>query len=136
MEWRNDPDTVHASRVQQQVTKSEHEIWLNSVLGDENRILLIAEMANVAVGTVRFDPRSVVGDYEVSITLAPEARGKGLAAPILMKSQEWLTSHNSVATIHAFVQTDNAASLSLFRNSGYQPMPETASIGLWLIKSY
>jgi RimJ/RimL family protein N-acetyltransferase len=136
MEWRNDPVTVHGSRVQQQVTKSEHEIWLNSVFANEKRILLIAEMANVAVGTVRFDPQSDFGDYEVSITLAPEARGKGLAALILTKSQEWLASHVSVSTLHAFVQSDNAASMSLFRKSGYEPIPETASNGQWLIKSY
>lgn len=136
MAWRNDRETVQASRVQHQVTRAEHEIWLTSTLANEECFLLIAEHKNEAIGTVRFDPRSELRDYEVSITLAPEARGKGLAASILERSQDWLISQVSVSTLYAFVQNHNASSLALFRKSGYRSVPDAASHGQWLMKSY
>jgi L-amino acid N-acyltransferase YncA len=70
------------------------------------------------VGTVRFD-RAEDG-WEVSITVAPEARGRRLALPVLLAAERALDAD----TVHATAHRDNAASLSLFRRAGYVPVSD------------
>jgi spore coat polysaccharide biosynthesis predicted glycosyltransferase SpsG/RimJ/RimL family protein N-acetyltransferase len=111
--WRNDPETRAWSRTIDPVAPTDHADWLDRVLADPDRLLLIAERGNHPVGTVRFDRE---GDHwEVSITVAPDARGQKLAVPMLLAAEGRLGG----ADIRACVHKDNAASLALFRKAGY-----------------
>jgi spore coat polysaccharide biosynthesis predicted glycosyltransferase SpsG len=125
--WRNDPGTREWSRTTAPVTPAEHETWLTRTLADPDRRLLIAEHNREPVGTVRFD-RDDTG-WEVSITLAPEARGHRLAGKVLLAAERTVRP----ATIRANVHRDNVASLALFRNAGYR---RASGDGLleWLVK--
>jgi RimJ/RimL family protein N-acetyltransferase len=120
--WRNDSQTRAWSRTATSVTPAEHAAWLARVLDDPDRRLLIIELDREPVGTVRFDRASQA--WEVSITVAPEARGRRLAVPILLAAERTL----GTATIRANVHRDNIASLALFERAGYRP--ETAD-GPW-----
>jgi DNA-binding PadR family transcriptional regulator/L-amino acid N-acyltransferase YncA len=113
--WRNDSQTRAWSRTTDPVTRAEHETWLTRVLADPVRRLLVAELDGKPVGTVRFDRDG--GAWEVSITVAPEARGRRLAVPILLAAERALAP----ATVRANVHRDNAASLALFERAGYRP---------------
>jgi RimJ/RimL family protein N-acetyltransferase len=111
--WRNDPDTVAWSRSPDPVSRPEHVRWLEAVLADPARRLLIAE-ADGPVGTVRFDRD---GDaWEVSITVAPSCRGRGLAAPILTAAEATLDDDTALV---AWIHRDNKPSLALFERAGY-----------------
>lgn len=112
--WRNDPQTRAWSRTTAPVTPDEHRAWLDRVLATSDRLLLVAEQRDQPVGTVRFD-RDDAG-WEVSITLAPDARGRGLAVPVLLAAERVL---DAPATIVATAHRDNAASMALFRRAGY-----------------
>ncbi|MDT0164726.1 bifunctional UDP-2,4-diacetamido-2,4,6-trideoxy-beta-L-altropyranose hydrolase/GNAT family N-acetyltransferase [Actinotalea sp. AC32] len=125
--WRNDPATRAASRSTGEVTAAEHTAWLARVLADDDRLLLVLEGAHddVPVGTVRFDRTPERGLWEVSITVAPHARGQGWAAPVLACAEEaWRALAGPDARLLAVVRPENAASGRLFTSAGYVPSPE------------
>lgn len=134
--WRNDSQTRAWSRTTDPVTPAEHETWLTRVLADPDRRLLVAELDGEfdsefdgrPVGTVRFDRDG--GAWEVSITVAPDARGRRLAVPILLAAEQSL----GPATVRATVHRDNAASLALFERAGYRP-ESGGDPWRWLVKA-
>lgn len=128
--WRNDPETRARSRTTDPVAPGDHQAWLDRSLHNPDRRLLIAEQQHEPVGTVRFDRDG--RHWEVSITVAPEARGRRLAVPILLAAERVLEPH---ATVRACVHRDNAASLSLFRRAGYQEEEATDGAWTWLVKT-
>jgi RimJ/RimL family protein N-acetyltransferase len=113
--WRNDPITRQMSRDQGEVTLDKHVIWLERSIQADTRLLYIV---GDKYGVVRFDD-SAHGEWEVSITLNPAHRGKGLSKPILAKAMEqfWSIHHN--ANIVAFIKPENDPSLRLFRSCGF-----------------
>jgi spore coat polysaccharide biosynthesis predicted glycosyltransferase SpsG/RimJ/RimL family protein N-acetyltransferase len=112
--WRNDSETRAWSRTTDPVSTTDHEAWLASVLNDPDRRLLIVEQSDHPIGTVRFDRGGE--HWEVSITVAPEARGRKLAVPMLLAAERTV----GPADIKACVHQDNRASLALFRRAGYR----------------
>jgi predicted GNAT family acetyltransferase len=60
------------------VEEDNHKKWLNSILNNENRQLYIALENEIPVGTVRadFDKQNI--EYELSWTISPDFRGKGI----------------------------------------------------------
>ncbi|MEQ0561520.1 GNAT family N-acetyltransferase [Amycolatopsis sp. NEAU-NG30] len=116
--WRNDPRTRQASRSAAVVALDEHLAWLHGVLADPDRLLLVVEHEDVPVGTVRFDRED--GDaWEVSITLAPASRGRGLSGAVLAEGERVARERLGVRVVLAAVHQDNAASAALFERAGY-----------------
>lgn len=125
--WRNDPATRAASRSTSEVDPAEHEAWLRQVLADPGRMLLVVEERGEPVGTVRFD-REQPGLWEVSVTVAPAVRGRGLARRVLAVGEAaWRREVGTGPTVLASVRPDNTASARLFRSAGYRPAPERAT---------
>lgn len=120
LNWRNDPETRRWSRASEVVPLADHVRWLESVLASADRLLFVAE-ADGPVGTVRFDLVSDApeGTWEVSITVAPECRGRGLAGAILAAGERELRRRQSARCVLASVHEDNSASVALFRKAGY-----------------
>ncbi|MGB3439973.1 MAG: bifunctional UDP-2,4-diacetamido-2,4,6-trideoxy-beta-L-altropyranose hydrolase/GNAT family N-acetyltransferase [Actinophytocola sp.] len=127
LSWRNDAETRRWSRTSDPVSPVEHKAWLARVLADPARLLYVAEHDGRPVGTVRFDRDGPV--WEVSITVAPEARGRRLAVPMLLAAERAL----GPGVIRANVHRDNGASLALFRRGGYRVAVDGE--WLWLEKS-
>lgn len=125
--WRNDPATRAASRSTAEVDQAEHEAWLGRVLADPGRMLLVVEEQGEPVGTVRFD-REEPELWEVSVTVAPEARGRGLARQVLAAGEAaWRREVGTGPAVLASVRPDNTASTRLFRSAGYRPAPDRAT---------
>lgn len=115
--WRNDPETLRWSRSSRPVAEPAHRTWLHESLRDRDRLLFVVE-SDHPLGTVRFD-RAAPDTWEVSITVAPPDRGKGLSARLLTLGEGALQARHGAATIRASIHRDNAASLHLFREAGY-----------------
>lgn len=132
-DWRNDETTRGNSRTHGPLRWEDHRSWLDRVLADEDRQLLIIEQDESPVATVRWDRRAGT-DWEVSLTVAPEQRGRGLAAGVLAAGEEALRverPHRLLAGIHV----DNRASIRLFERAGYLPhLPPSAEGFLTLAK--
>jgi RimJ/RimL family protein N-acetyltransferase len=128
--WRNDPATRSASRDQELVPHSAHVAWLQRVLADPDRLLLVVEHTGRPAGTVRFD-READGLWEVSITLAPFARGRGLAAGVLDAGERaWRERVGDGPAVLACIRPDNSASVHLFEGAGYRRRAQPAADGL------
>lgn len=116
--WRNEPTTRQMSLTDHEVTAEEHAAWFDASFGNPARLILIAEIDGQSAGMVRYDKDGETA--EVSINIAPEARGHGMGARLLSGSISALSSHwPDVETIVARIRPDNAASLRAFANAGY-----------------
>jgi RimJ/RimL family protein N-acetyltransferase len=113
--------TRSASRNTGDLGIDQHRAWLARALDDPDRHLLVASDSAGDVGTVRWD-RLRPGEWEVSVTVAPERRGQALAGRLLRSGESWLAdkdpaTHTMLATVHQ----DNVASLRMCHASGYLP---------------
>lgn len=135
LRWRNDPVTRAASRNTGELGVERHRAWLMATVDDPVRHLLVATDDAGDVGTVRWD-RVGEGEWEVSLTVAPQRRGQSLAGQLLRSGEDWLAdqepaTHTMLATVHA----DNVPSLALFDSSGYLPdLPPGADGFLRLVR--
>ena len=115
-QWRNDPVTRSGSRSSAEVSWDDHERWLAQTLTRTDRLLLIVDDQDGAVGTVRWDlatepaggnqpegesrraeddveidsQRQQDLEWEVSVTVAPRRRGQSLASALLRAGEEAL----------------------------------------------
>lgn len=128
--WRNDPAVRSLSRSTDPISLDTHAAWLRSSLGAADRHLLVVETGGrgTPAATTRYDllpdgagPRE---RWEVSITVAPEMRGRGLGSAALEASDAWLAAREPpAAEIVAWVRRANTGSLRLFERNGYRAVP-------------
>lgn len=122
LRWANDPATRAASRVHDPIVPADHHRWLERRLAtpDDAR-LWIGEIDGVPIGVVRFERRTATA-VEISITVAPDARGRGLARPLLDAGVAVARAAFGPMTIRADILPGNDASLRLFRGAGFTPV--------------
>jgi RimJ/RimL family protein N-acetyltransferase len=117
--WRNDPVTQAASRSTAPVPREDHDRWMqfNVINGYPQHMVMMADTETGSVGVVRFDSvREDVMAFDVSITLAPQHRGKGLAFDVLHEACGYMQDF----TIRAEVRRENTASRKLFERCGFE----------------
>lgn len=124
--WRNDPLTREMSISSAPVTPAEHEAFLARSLDATDRVLCIAEDGGAAVGTVRLDAKAS-GEWEISLTVAPDARGRGYATRMLRAAEGLARSRGAVRLV-AVLKPTNARSVAAFRGAGYHSFFETGSL--------
>jgi len=116
--WRNDFTTRRFSQTSDPIGWRDHVRWWQSTLKSADRHLLIAELAGTAVAMVRFD-LSDEGGFEVSINLAPSARGSGLGGRILAKACNKFRAVHDGARLLATVHPENPPSRAIFQKLGF-----------------
>lgn len=128
-EWRNDPATRAASRNTAPVDAGAHEAWFASVIANPDRHLLVADEDRTPVGSLRFDRRAELC-YEISVVVAPEARGRGLGTALIRAGLGWLREHAPGAVVVAEVRPENRPSVAAFSRAGFRGDGGPASEGL------
>jgi RimJ/RimL family protein N-acetyltransferase len=119
--WRNDPRTRASSFDERMISPAEHRAWLEAAFADPGRLLFIAVEAGVAVGTVRADAH---GDtWRVSWTVAPEARGRGVAVRMVKKFVDGFPR-----PLLAEVKNTNPASIRVAEAAGFRQISEMNGI--------
>jgi RimJ/RimL family protein N-acetyltransferase len=113
LDWRNDIETRKNSHNMAIVEAENHKKWLNSVLSNENRQLFIALENNIPVGTVRADFDKSNNEYEISWTISPIFRGKGIG-----KKMVKLLSDKLQAKIRAEIKKGNISSVKIAEFAG------------------
>lgn len=113
LEWRNDPETRNASHNTAEIQREEHISWLTKTLNNLSRRLFIAEENGLPVGTARVDFSN--GVYELSWTVAPNARGRGVA-----KRMVSLLASQISEPIRAEVKSGNLASARIAEYAGME----------------
>lgn len=115
--WRNDAVTRANSRSNEEVSEHEHRAWLDATLATSTRALFVAEAEGTACGQLRLDLEAS-NSAEVSITVASEHRGKGLASAMLV-ALEFEARRLGLVRLHADIKEGNAASVKAFKRAGY-----------------
>jgi len=121
--WRNDPLTMQGSLCSNPVAPDEHLSWLRRSLVSATRRLLIAEEDGVPVGTARLD--YTPEGCELSWTVAPEARGRGVGKRMVAMAAELAPS------VYARIRSDNAPSLAIARACGFVLEREQNGVTWW-----
>jgi RimJ/RimL family protein N-acetyltransferase len=132
--WANDPVTRAASRIHDQISAADHHAWLERRLDapDEARIW-IGEVMSAPIGVVRFERRAADA-VEVSITVAPDARGRGLAGQLLQAGVTKAREAFGPVTILAEILAGNDASVRLFSGAGFTPVASVDSEASGIIR--
>jgi RimJ/RimL family protein N-acetyltransferase len=118
--WRNDPETFIHFLVQKPVPPKRHDLWMqiNVKHGYPTRIVLMAEDdREEQVGVIDFvatDPQ--MRTYEISITVAPRMRGKGIGARILALGCERMKGR----ILTADIRVENGRSRKIFQKCGFK----------------
>jgi len=117
-EWANDPAVRPVSFATEPISWERHLEWFNSKLCDPNAVLyLVVDSGGLPAGQVRFQMDKIRA--AVSISLAPQFRGKGYGEVVLKKATDDLFRTTAVTQIDAYVKPNNTASLGLFARAGY-----------------
>jgi RimJ/RimL family protein N-acetyltransferase len=117
--WRNEAATQAASFTSAEVSVDEHQRWFARKLQDPDCVLLIVEVDGHPAGQVRLD-RLNPDVAEISVGLAPEARGRGLGREAIRRAVREAPRLLHVKEIAARVKPDNRASLSAFVAAGFE----------------
>jgi ribosomal protein S18 acetylase RimI-like enzyme len=118
LRWRNDPHACAMSRQCGSIDEAVHRSWYSQALNDPDRLLIIGVLMSQKVGIVRFD-REQQALWEVSITMAAEARGCGLGRRLLEMALECLYFAHAPAEVLAVAKLSNEPSLRLFQSLGF-----------------
>src|SRR5712671_2099135 len=80
LRWRNDPVTRANSHSTGEVSQEDHDAWMTACMSPSHPKgqVWIADVDGTSVGVIRVNP-----ECEVSITVAPEHRGKGYSKQML-----------------------------------------------------
>lgn len=116
--WRNDWVTRMQSQATAPVPWPNHKDWWDRALGSGERHVFIADVGGVPAAMVRFDQVDE-GGFEVSINLAPSARGSGLGRRVLSEACSVFRDRNDGVRLLATIHPDNPASLSIFKGLGF-----------------
>ena len=131
LRWRNDSASRQASHNTAEISRDEHMSWLAKSLADPNRRVLVAELGDAPVGSVRAErtdrARSTIisklhpsvraersdGAWKLSWTVAPEERGRGIGKAIVTAAAKSLSGR-----IIAEIKHDNVASARIALHVG------------------
>jgi RimJ/RimL family protein N-acetyltransferase len=120
LDWRNDPETRTASFETAIVPPAVHRAWLEASLTSADRVMRIGEVGGRPVGVVRLDRRG--DEAVVSITVAPTARGSGLANALLLQARS-LADQVGISRLRARIRRTNVASIRAFAAAGFVDSP-------------
>jgi RimJ/RimL family protein N-acetyltransferase len=96
----------------------QHLNWLNASLRNPQRLLLIAEADDGAVGVLRYDLRGF--EAEVSLYLLEGRLGLGWGKALLARGEAFVREHwPQMTAITAQVLPGNRPSLNVFRDAGF-----------------
>ena len=108
--WRNDSLTRKMSRTTDEVAPESHLDWLARSLEDNSRKIYIAEHNDEKVGVVRSDFSN--GIYEISWTIAPDYRGKGMGKAMVEQFIQDIPG-----SVCAYIKPNNEASIQIALNA-------------------
>jgi UDP-2,4-diacetamido-2,4,6-trideoxy-beta-L-altropyranose hydrolase len=123
--WRNDASTRRMFFQPDPVDEESHRVWYANSLRRDDRILVIGEVSDGKAGIVRFD-RTEGSEWEVSITVNPQMRGRGLGARLLSAAIAERRNEMGNPDLIARIKPENAASQRIFEKAGFELEEESA----------
>ena len=131
LKWANDPATRAAGFRPALITPDEHHLWLSSRLSSEAGRLFIGMSQDGPIGQVRMD-RDAEGRVEIGISVAPEARGRGIGKALLDAALQAASRDEDLAAraFIARIRPENPISQALFEGAGFRLLSATEVNGV------
>lgn len=129
LNWRNEPSTRSASFSSALVSASEHDAWFSEKLSSNLTDLWVVELDDQPVGQVRFDFEPSNDEATISISLAPECRGKRWSTAIIETACRKVFLSDDVEIINALIKSENTASIRAFTKAGFVNQDQIAIHG-------
>lgn len=116
--WANDPLARRMSFSSAPIPWDDHQRWFAAKLADPTCLLFLAEDgSDTPVALVRFDIRDERA--VVSVSVAPEARGRGIGAHAIRLGAEEAKASARIGEVLAYIKPENTASIRAFRAAGF-----------------
>ncbi|WPZ34933.1 GNAT family N-acetyltransferase [Thalassobaculum sp. OXR-137] len=132
--WRNDPLTRANSRSGEPVTHEAHAAWMSRVAADANRHVWIALEGEAKVGSTSALLHED-GSVEISLTVAPEERGRRLASVLVTGAVAEVKALWPDARIRSEIKEGNTASRKAFEACGFEQVEERDGLLHYDLKS-
>lgn len=131
--WRNDVVTRDMFFQSNEVSFKEHSSWFNRAIKSANIEMYINSIGDSRqIGLVRFTKLS--GEYDISIIVAPEERGKGYSKSILAGTLRiFFSKRGKRAKVVAKIKKQNLASLGSFSSVGFKEIEETPDVSIFCL---
>jgi pseudaminic acid synthase len=131
--WRNDPLSRRMSLDGREIPWPEHLAWTRRLAADPDRLQLVAVEGGAGVGSVRFDRATSGPAARVALVVAPEARGRGLAAAILkLGIREARRRWPDLRSLQAEIRGENEPSRRAFARAGFREASGAGGVGRWV----
>jgi len=113
LRWRNDPVTRANSRNTAEVSQENHDAWMAACMTPHRAKgwVYVADLDGISIGVIRVNI-----DIVISITVAPEHRGKGHAKEMLRQACNRFEGH----ILNAEIKVTNVASQYVFEQCGFK----------------
>lgn len=125
-EWRNEASTRLQSRNTAETTWEAHLAWVTKVITGEipsQHLYIVENTKQIPVGTVRSDA-SEEGYTEVSYTVAPEWRGKGIGKEMTLQFVKEFLAGKKLKTV---IKKGHGPSESIARALSLSPVGEEST---------
>jgi len=122
--WQSQKQTRHFCRIQEAPSHAEHKRWMLDSTSNPDRLLMLIVYNATPVGVLRFDKTANSDTQEVSLLIAPEKYGLGIASAALKIGRSLKPHDRLMAVIHS----QNIASQKLFIRAGYSAISKTCYI--------
>lgn len=116
--WRNDPAARRNSLNPGRISLSHSRRWLKAKLADPRCLILMARSGGKPVGQLRLDMVRP-GAAQVSISVAPACRGRGLGTAMLRALPARLGGR-PLTRILAVIKPENVGSVVAFVKAGFR----------------
>jgi RimJ/RimL family protein N-acetyltransferase len=127
LRWRNDPETRRNSVNTTEVSPEEHARWFHRMITLNPQRIAIAEMDGMRVGVIRLDWNDEHDSCEISFTVAPEHRRKGLGFRIVQQETQSLSNVRLLAKVKAA----NIGSRRIFERLGFRAIGRMGELLLY-----
>ena len=119
LSWRNSMEARKMSRETSKTSLEDHLRWLEKRLADEGTFMFVGEQEGVGkVGVCRIQFSEESGDYEISLSISDDLRGRGIGSRFARRAIEefWLEVELPIV---AWVKDSNSRSTKLFLRLGF-----------------
>ena len=119
---RNEKTVREVSFDTKSIPYSTHKKWFEEKLKNKNSKLFLIMNKGKKIGQLRLEKNN--SEVEVSIALAPTARGKGLGNQAIRLGVKFALEKMSTKKILAFTKPENLGSIKAFEKAGFKNLSE------------
>ena len=123
LSWRNEDSTIPWMGQTRRLTVEEHNQWFTKALHDNNLLFLIIEVDGVSAGQIRYQRSNnaeASKTAKVSINIASQYHGKGVATFAFAKGSALVRSSNFAQSVFANVLPNNFGSIRAMEKAGFK----------------